>query len=105
MSLDKNLKTIDQTRKMEIRNAEDVDTTATQYEENNAQYRKKNVGTSTTTKIVYLCEKVKGFFLSKTALDKLDTIQPILSESKNTSQINSTKSHDSPTADCGCPLR
>lgn len=30
MSLDKNLKTIDQTRKMEIRNAEDVDTTATQ---------------------------------------------------------------------------
>ncbi|XP_057299519.1 uncharacterized protein LOC130630139 [Hydractinia symbiolongicarpus] len=63
------------------------------------------VGTSTTTEIVYLCDKVKGFFLSKTALKKLNIVHSTFPEQIATSQLNATDSPDDSVAEGGCPRR
>ena len=63
------------------------------------------VGTSKTTEVIYLCDKVRGFFLSKTALEKLNIIHENFPQPIEISKVDTTSSSESPTADCGCPLR
>lgn len=66
-----------------------------------------SVGPFNATEIVYICDKVKGLYLSKTALKKLNIIDPNFPHCHDHSFLNSLDNDEQqpPLADCGCPKR
>lgn len=67
-----------------------------------------HVNSITITEMIYVCDCVKGLFLSQTALKKLNLIHQNFPHSPSESLINSTQSDEllkDPIAECGCPIR